>query len=413
MDNITQIDNMTVIKQREVTEGASNVLIGFILLCCVWIVVVNSLTFLCLFLNRKSLKHFVTLQLLSLSMTDIVVGLTAIPGILTYYITSAFSSAEICAGIMYGYIVAQVASLFHVFAICLHRFITIKYHKFNSHTNGEGMLKRILYHILIVWISAIILVAIPVIRYAKFGYRLEECSLNTVFRDDYLKGFAVLAVFFITPQIGVNILYIWLFRFLSKQWNRIDTSKRSMASISVILENKSKVVVSKNTGSDLSKAEGNRISLNGGDRHNDSGYTHKDKRNLFEVKTDTETENEPVKESLKAIEINNSKDILTKLYRNKTETQNFVPGGYRKERDVLCTIGIVLLLLNICITPFNMTLLLELVLDEPLSRKVKFIFIFLALVNSGLNPIVYAIKMKSFRGVVSRYNSKCVAKCRL
>ena len=85
-------------------------------------------------------------------------------------------------------------------------------------------------------------------------------------------------------------------------------------------------------------------------------------------------------------------------------------GEYRKERDVLCTIGIVLLLLNLCITPLNMTVLLELILDEPLSRKVKFIFMFLALVNSGLNPIVYAIKMKSFRDVVSRYKGKCVAK---
>ena len=317
MNNITQIE-----KQRAVTERSSNALISFILFCCVWIVVINSLTCLCLFFNRKSLKHFSTLQLLSLSITDIIVGLTAIPGTLTYYITSAFLLAEICAGIWYGYMVAQVASLFHVFAICLHRFITIKYHRYNSHKNGEGMLKRILYHILMDWISAIILVAIPVFRYAKFGHSLEECSMNTVFGDDYLRAFAILAVFCITPQLGVNIMYICLFRFLSKRWNRIHKSTQSMTPISVVLENDYKMTVCKNTVIHLNRADENRFSLNEYGRHNESDYKQEDKMHMFQVNTDTKPTNIAAKVSSNAIEIN--KGML--YYPNNIETRRKLKG---------------------------------------------------------------------------------------
>ena len=176
MNNTTKTDNWTFIKQHAVIERAPDALTGIILLCCIWIVVVNMLVFLLLLFNRKSLKDFVTLQLLCLSMTDFLVGATAIPVTMTYYITSAFPSAKTCAGIMFGYIVAQLASLFHVFSICLHRFVTIKYQRHSSHNSGERMVKRILYHFLAVWISATILVGIPFFRYVKFAQNLEECS---------------------------------------------------------------------------------------------------------------------------------------------------------------------------------------------------------------------------------------------
>ena len=69
-------------------------------------------------------------------------------------------------------------------------------------------------------------------------------------------------------------------------------------------------------------------------------------------------------------------------------------------------------MLHLCITPLNMTSILKIINDGPLSRKVKFILMVLALVNSGLNPIVYVIKMKSFRDLVSRNRDTCVAICR-
>ena len=109
MNNTTDTDNMTVIKRHAITEQATKALIAFILLCCICIVGINALVALvciCLHFNRHSLKHFVNLQLLSLSMTYIHVGITAIPATLTYYITSTFPSAGICAGIMYAYIAA-------------------------------------------------------------------------------------------------------------------------------------------------------------------------------------------------------------------------------------------------------------------------------------------------------------------
>ena len=407
MENTTHIEITTVTRQYSVTERAT--LISFLLLCCVWIVAVNTLTFLCLFFNRKTLKQFVTLQLLGLSLTDILVGLSAIPLTLTFYGTSAFSSGTICAGIMYGYVVAQVASLFHVFAICLHRFITIKYHRFNSQQYGEGMLKRILWHIVIVWFSAISLSAIPFLRFAKFGNNIEECSLNTLFGDNYLNAFAVMVVFSVTPQVGVNVVYICLFRFLSRQWSRVDNSSLTRAPISASVDQKS-VKICKNVDGNIRTCnEDSRIPHIQSDRHNKLDVP----KNLMPFKlieTDTSFKTAVMPSNVIG---QNNQNVTSPIENTKVEATSFETGGYNsnnKERDVLCTIGIVLLLLNLCMTPLNLTVLLELFHHDPLSRTVKFIFTFLALLNSGLNPIVYAVKMKPFREIVSRYKCKLCCK---
>ena len=372
MNNTTKTENWTFIKQHSVIERAPESLIGIILLCCIWIVVVNILVFLLLLFNRKSLKHFVTLQLLCLSMTDFLVGATAIPVAMTYYITSAFPSAKTCAGIMFGYIVAQLASLFHVFAICLHRFVTIKYKISSSHNSGEGMVKRILYHILVVWI------------------------------------------------------YICLCRYLTKKWNRINMSKQSP--VSTIHGDKSKVTnigddhirTNENTNSPIeveiaSLQHDNRTMRIEGNINCVPNRTQKDKiniTNLFQVKTETENKNATAKDPSTAVEANNVNDLSSEFHRQKIEPKCPISPEQRKERDVLCTIGIVLVLMNICITPLNMTLLFDTILDGSLSRKVKFTSMVWALVNSGLNPVVYALKIKAFRDVVRRCMDRCVAMCK-
>ena len=371
----------------------------------------NTLTFLCLFFNRKTLKQFVTLQLLALSLTDILVGLSAIPLTLTFYGTSAFSSGTICAGIMYGYVVAQVASLFHVFAICLHRFITIKYHRFNSQQNGEGMLKRILWHIVIVWFSAISLSAIPFLRFAKFGNNIEECSLNTLFGDNYLNAFAVMVAFSVTPQVGVNVVYICLFRFLSKQWSRVDNSTSTRAPISASVDQKSVKICENVDGNIRTCNEDSGIPHIKSDRHNKLDVP-KNVNPLKSMETDTCIGTAVTCTHSNVIGRTNQ-NVTSPIENTRIEATSFETGGYNsnnKERDVVCTIGIVLLLLNLCMTPLNLTVLLELIYHEPLSRTVKFIFTFFALLNSGLNPIVYAVKMKSFREIVSRYKCKLCCK---
>ena len=97
---------------------------------------------------------------------------------------------------------------------------------------------------------------------------------------------------------------------------------------------------------------------------------------MFQVKTETETKNVTSKESSNTHATYYENDLSPDLRRNKMDPDFQGTRSYRKERDALCAIGIVLILLNHCITPLNMTLLMELINDGSLSRKVKLILMF-------------------------------------
>ena len=490
MPNITNGYNTTGVINKNGKETSPEVVITSILLCCSWIISINCLVFVCLVLNRRAMKTFVNLQLLSFSITDIFVGITAIPESLTYYITP---NTEVCFVIMYGYMVAQAATLFHAFGICLHRYITVKYRKLHAKKKDKGQLKRIILHVGVIWCLVIVLVAIPFASYARFDHSIAECSLNAVFGDNYIKFLAVINAVFLLPQAGMNVLYICLFRYLSEKWNFKARNKRTKQTVVLLSFSRFNTTVqassSPTVNIDATRQFDEPATLNNivNERRVENATVNSSNEKYIGL----DLEDDPVKScaeisksDLPHTKISNSySDIHEEEYdsneqnqmhnklnptafvepsyvnnhgssnalgvpmktaqysetekeiRNMTESENqnassfsswtnisrqtAAPEGCKpltcsskKEREVLCTIGIILLLLNMFITPLNLLLLIELIHDGLLSRKVKFILMFLALINSGLNPLVYALKMKPFREVLKRHKDRCAAFCR-
>ena len=99
--------SMTFNSTNELVEQAQRPLVVFLILLSIWIIVVNALVFICLIISRSALSAFINLQMLSFSLTDIFVGVSAMTVTLTYQITSAFPYVEACAGIFYVYCVSQ------------------------------------------------------------------------------------------------------------------------------------------------------------------------------------------------------------------------------------------------------------------------------------------------------------------
>ena len=120
-------------------------LIIFIVLICTWIIIANVVVFLCLVTSRKALKINVNVHLLSLSLTDMLVGITTIPTVLTL-ITNLFSKYETCACVIYMYFVSQCATLYHTLLISIHRLVTIK-RTSNVNDSNNANLKYILLQI--------------------------------------------------------------------------------------------------------------------------------------------------------------------------------------------------------------------------------------------------------------------------
>ena len=93
---------------------------NIVILISIWTVLVNGLVFVCLVSSRNILKHNVNVQLLSLSLTDMLVGITMISPVLAA-IPNLFSRSEPCSFLLYMYFVAQAATIYHTFLICVHR----------------------------------------------------------------------------------------------------------------------------------------------------------------------------------------------------------------------------------------------------------------------------------------------------
>ena len=485
MQNDTSVEPWTN-STGPVLESPSMSLIILLSTLVLWIIFVNCLVLGCLLFSRHALKNFVNLQILSFSFTDILVGFSSILMIMTYPLTKAFPYFEACAAIFYSFGVSQSATLYHALGICIHRFVTIKRISGSNDINSRGMYKKILMQVLLTWIACIIITAIPFIVFGRFGEPLEECSLHHIFQNKYMAYIIFFNIFFITPQIGMTVIYINMFRFLIRKRKRINiipvnTSYQNTASTSSrtcttekehtmspdvahILSDcssgtKSEIIKNKlrrrkeNILNDAVKS--NKIHLQSTDLNirDYSSKSHGDTQSGMQL---GEVSHSPVNRnnqtvlpsnigqeftvihekskidinagdtfkgnnvySLTNMETNSTKNKEKPIYRRarpliqtagvdvqqkklfaKNRQKADERLDYKGQKDVLITIGLIILLLNIFMSPLNFVVFLELINGEYLSRKAKFGLMFMTLMNSGINPVIYAFRIKPFQKAV-------------
>ena len=474
--NVTLAYNVSNITYNEAAPSGG-ILIVFLLLVCIWIIVINALVFTCLLMSRHALKSFVNIQMLSFSLTDLFVGVCAIPVTLTYQITTAFPYFEACAGIFYGYSISQTANLLHAFGICIHRIVIIKRCAGRKETNPESMLRTLFLQILMIWVLSVFIVSIPFGLYGRFGGELNECSLNTLFGDNYIKFVAIMDSIFIIPQIGMNVVYVYTFRFLFTTWKGINAKRKQLRKSNtyscremisygtetgadeIITENSSKSTIldfspdknglqaaghtttikleipanesRDNKGKQKSFKKVEEINL----EHYQFNFTRAEAEILSRTQSgDEETlflrrlrgnlnfknrkrfSNDYLSQISGAtfsscFSIDKSKKHFSRLDRRASNYRNGRKLGYRSQREVLITIGLILLVLNVFMTPLNLLVIIELISHGFLTRKVKFVIMAFALINSALNPIIYALRIKPFRDVFARNSKACMRLC--
>ena len=451
-----------------------------------WIIFVNALVFTCLLMTKKSVKNFVNIQMLSLSLTDLFVGLSTVPLAVTYKLTAPFPYFESCVGIYYVYCVSQAANLFHAFGICLHRLIMIKGCAGRSERNPKHKLQTILFQIAIIWATSVLLVSLPFGFYSRFGTRLHECSLNSLYGENYITVLGIINSIYLIPQIGMNVVYIYLFKYLLTTWRNINIYRKPQMQ-PVKNEHEDNITAS-NTRSFIQNDINKRVAEIDMDGHNNASLENKNNDSNAQKTSTPETSvggvntNTSIKGctfSWKSFicaeyEITNSElatydhsrccaaddfpdnenPFATELQcfpHDKEATQNKGPrrhstqsynhGNYsdecvmpRKKRKsfsalrrkfsnhkccsnlkykgqkrVLITIGMILLAVNIFMTPLNLLIVFELINKDLLSRETKLIPFSLSLMNSAVNPIIYTLRIKPFRAAFTRNWNKCIA----
>ena len=436
----------------------TRLLVLVMLLFALFITVVNGCILICLLMSKHALKNFINVQILSLSITDMAVGILAIPVTLTLKIMSAFPYTEICAGIFYLYTVAQSANLFHALGICVHRLLAIKRQTRNKNNGySKHKFKWLLCEILLIWIASAVILAIPFAVYGDFGERLlTTCSINAIFGENYKKGVSFMSGTFFMSQISMTVIYIYMFRFLLTTWHRPnvnsdhsqrrkdikesesisfkkDTSTTTNATTSdsrrglsattssySTLDDKSTQVnllvapstalppitnIDKNKTDQMYDARSNKrgldlsLNISSGSNLNEVDPVTTERRNSHSSNVADQHSDIITKPELILNEGERGEDTISFLHTSSTQQplSDANARRFKRQRDVLVTIGIILLVTNIALTPFNVLLFFEIVSDVSVDRKIRFGAVCLSLMNSALNPFIYACRIQPFK----------------
>ena len=326
-----------------------------------WIIIANGLVFVCLVSSRNALKNNVNVQLLSLSLTDMLVGITTIPGVLKS-IPKFYSNYELCAVVLYLYMVAQTATLYHTLLICMHRLLAIK-----GKTNHANF-KAVLWQTIVVWFGSLLFYTIHFLTFARFGETgLVQCSFYYLFADDYRLAFGLLSIpSLVPPHICTNIMYVYLLIFIRKKLRVVGVLK-----------------VKPNNTPDHAKLRGNKENTLLGVAMHTSHH-----RSVYRTPSDTKEGPDAriwVSEA-NSLSTNDQQPSMSKGYKPKSidnneqnvkfpAALNIVASrnvaqpehsgintnriGLEKQKRVLITFGILLVSLNIFMTPLDFVAIIE------------------------------------------------------
>ena len=205
-------------------DNASPVLGAVSLIFSAWIVISNLFILICIVKHRNTLiKSTFTLQILTLSASDFLVGIST----LTVYVTSFTKniSYNLCFFRFVFTLSAQAVEQFHILGICINRLIIV------GQMTSPIMISRntgaVVIFLIINWIINLGIFSVPFGIWAKYRSTLAICSLNEIFQDDYKLYTMYATVVFVVSAFLVNAVYISIIvklRFFSRKNTLVNST---------------------------------------------------------------------------------------------------------------------------------------------------------------------------------------------
>ena len=266
--------------------------------------------------------------------------------------------------------------------------------------------------------------SMPFLVFARLGETVVPGSLNNLLGDNYSVSVGVInTTLFLPPHICINIIYVYLFMYLRKRLRTTDTAHISSKHLqedktsnpsdddnqvgnSLHHNDMTPVEDSKLVNS---KPLSNVLSIEPG---SSTGRTQTKCRyiNVKELGTKLTSElqgNRDVESDVNIDKVGNVPEKALKARANgkeRTKLRSTRPCnnrlGLERQRRLLITIGILLISLNVFMTPLDFTFIVEFLHSGYLTRKVKFIFITMAVLNSALNPVINILRIKPFQAIL-------------
>ena len=339
-----------------------------------WIIITNGLVLLCLVFNRRALKNFVNLQVLSMSVTDVLLGISFIPIIQSFQDVRSFGSYWSCFSVICAYTIAQHATICHALAICVYRLIKIKGLTVSSETNQREIVKKLIIQVTVPWTECILFIVSVFMIYGKHDKQIRFCSLNELFEDRYMDFMIVCLFNTVIPHVTMDVIYVYILLFLRKRWGRISALR--VGDIMVVMG------TSSTSADDTAETR-----LSGGNQTGPKQEAGQPNGRSLLPSTESGRKTTKTSHGKSTVRIQQRQLELSKA-------------KIREERKVNITIGLFLLVLNVFMTPVSLIVIVELFASSPLSRQVKFSMVIFPLINSVINPIIYMLRIKPLRQVI-------------
>ena len=456
--------------------------------CSIWIISSNLYILVCIVISRHALKHSANIQILSMSITDLSTGIFALLLTLSSNNIVSFPTFGACAVIWCGYNTSRAASFFHALGICIQRLRAIKRRTVQRDFPQQGRYKRLCYETSLIWVAAAVIMVVPFVVYGRLGKNLKQCSYKDMFGTDSKNVFIIIIVAYLTPQISMSVIYMYIVRFLLTKWrqtnitvpptipnassepdalgivggtNTTDVSdRRSVFHPSSSTETKTAYLKTEgNTSLNDSNADGYIPSTSSTIARQSTDIVHaleikhldstKNAQTADNILSTSSTVVRQPKDTVQALEIrppdiaknfeaadkipstSNSiarqpldifqalaisppdKAKSAKHFHNRGNNLRMKDfgnrSGFKYQKHVLLTIGLIILIMNICVIPFHFWALTATISGITPKNRSRGRFFWLSYLNSALNPFIYALRIKPLREVMKTTWNKCAS----
>ena len=379
---------------------------GAFLIICLWIIVLNGLLILCFWINKHESWISHSKNILSITIIDLLVGLTTLLAYLTSMATDI--NRYECLVSMGSCLASQTSTSLNVLRFCVTRFYAIS----KNSVKRESPTSMVVVQTIVIWIVSVAIIIIPLTLWSGTELVLKHCTWGYLFPTHryavniYILNLLTIPTLSTTVLYGVMSLKLWKLRnFVHPIGNdtsnvRNDSNSWSGTKMTPVQSRYCDV-------SDLSSGAGkqSRMKLECKNNKDDAevkidkstkGHVHA----CSTVSKETEFSTQ-ISEILPETNSNQlSVPVRNIKARTATITPTVQPMVNRRTRisKVRTTIGILLVFINLTNLPYILVTLIQAINPAVhMPAMIHPLALFFLMINSACNPVIYAIRMKPLR----------------
>ena len=198
----------TLLVPPRVEKGhVSNWLVAFAWIAASWTILSNAVLVTAILNTIRANGIVFTRLVLSLSICDLVVGISCVP-ILVSESFASITNYIGCSFCMFLFFVSQLASIYHVLGICIYRASTIRTVLIQRLSNEKWTAALIA---ICSWLVACCVLVVCFFKWASSSptsITLDYCTVDSIFPNNS-RAMMFLGLNYVAPQIVTDIVYLY------------------------------------------------------------------------------------------------------------------------------------------------------------------------------------------------------------